>query len=143
MGLVVYDNGDYIIEHHCVRQSCLSFSWKPNRDAIVMLLAASMCLFIQQIILCAPQNKTSVKIEKAFSYLAGFSYTLYLSHRITLLLVFKYIYDMHQAEFTAHGLLTYLSVLVICLAVSWGLYMISERYTYTVKKKIKSLVAIK
>lgn len=121
----------------------ISFSWKPNRDVIVMLLAASMCLFIQQIILCQPTGKVSVKVEKAFSYLAGFSYTLYLSHRITLLLVFKYIYDMNQAQFTLQGIIAYVSILCMCLVVSWGLYMISERHTYTVKKKIKSIVAIK
>lgn len=57
--------------------------------------------------------------------------------------MFKYIYDMHQAQFTLQGIVAYVSILCMCLVVSWGLYMISERHTYTVKKKIKSIVAIK
>lgn len=76
-------------------------------------------------------------MNNAFTYLAGFSYTLYLTHRITLLLIFGFLYDKGKAEFTPVTVMQHISIIAICLIVSWLIYLISEKHTKTVKNIIK------
>lgn len=118
--------------------NAISFSWKPDRKLIEVLICLSLCLFVQQIILLKPKFKFAIKTEKMFSKLADFSYTLYLTHRITLLLVFYYIFEKQNTQFDIPGFFSYIVVILLCVIVSWLIYLISEKHTKTVKKWIKS-----
>ena len=118
----------------------IQLPWKPSRPVMEMLLTISMSLFIQQIILHHPIHKLTEKMNRLFTYLASFSYTLYLTHRITLLLVFEFLFEKGEAQFDWIGLTSYVVILLICLFVSWLIYLFSEKHTATVKRKIKSLI---
>lgn len=117
-----------------------SYSLNLNREVVELLLGLFTCLLVQQLILMKPERQASQKVERAFHHLAAFSYTLYLSHRITLLLVFRYLYDINSNPFTFMSIMQYLSVLAICLTVAYLLYLPFERNTYKVKVYIKQNV---
>lgn len=112
--------------------------FKPNREMMGLFMSFFMCLFIQQVILVQPNSRFTKKLNSVFSYLADFSYTLYLTHRITLLLIFKYLYKKNSAAFDMQGLLRFAIIIAICLVVSWLIYLISEKHTAKVKLLIKS-----
>lgn len=114
---------------------------KLHRPLFSLLMSASIALFIQQIILCNPTSTIAKKVDHLFSKLADFSYTLYLSHRITLLLIFNYIYEKDSGHICFSGILSYLSILAICLLVSYILYYFTERHTKTIKRIIKSYIS--
>ena len=118
----------------------ISLPWKPDNRVMEVLVSIAICVFIQQIILFAPKNRLAVKINSAFSYLADFSYTLYLTHRITLLLIFGFLYDKGKAEFTPVTVMQHFSIIAICLIVSWLIYLISEKHTKTFKNIIKKRI---
>lgn len=117
--------------------NAVHLSWKPNRMVAETCLVLAMCLFIQHIILCNPTRKVMVVLDKSFSKLANFSYTLYLTHRITLLLIFEYIYTKHSAHMNISGVFNYISILLMCLLSSWCIYYISERNTTKIKILLK------
>ena len=116
--------------------------WKPEREAMEVCITLAMCLYIQQVILCNPTCKVTIAIDKSFSKLADFSDTLYLTHRITLLLVFEFVFSKCTAHFDSKGILSYMSILIICLASSWLIYLISERHTSKLKRMIKNKILI-
>ena len=117
--------------------------FKPNRELMGLCMSFFMCLFIQQVILVQPKNQFAKKINAGFSNLADFSYTLYLTHRVTLLLIFKYLYEENTAAFDGQGLLRFAIILGICLVVSWLIYLLSEKHTSRVKLLIKNYLEIK
>ena len=63
------------------------------------------CLFIQQVVLFEPQKVFAKKIEKGIGYLAKFSYTLYLSHRIVFLWIVAYLIPSETCQFTTTGII--------------------------------------
>lgn len=108
-----------------------------NRNIADVFLAFSLCLFIQQLVLCPPRNRLTIKIERAFHYLANFSYTLYLTHRITLLFIFHVVFDKWSHVLDGKGIALYVCMLFFCVAISWCIYFCTERHTAVVKKWIK------
>lgn len=116
----------------------VTLPFKPNREMMGLCMSFFMCLFIQQVILVQPKNRFAQKLNSVFSYLADFSYTLYLTHRIILLVIFKYLYEENSAAFDGKGLLRFAIILAICLVVSWLIYLLSEKHTSKVKLLIKN-----
>lgn len=116
----------------------VTLPFKPNREMMGLCMSFCMCLFIQQVILVQPKNRFAQKLNAGFSYLADFSYTLYLTHRITLLVIFKYLYEENSAAFDVQGLLRFAVILAICLVVSWLVYLLSEKHTAKVKILVKN-----
>lgn len=110
---------------------------KLNREFLELILALFTCLLIQQIILFEPKNKKIVRIEKMFTYLASFSYTLYLSHRIIFLLLFRWFYNKNSAVLSVSDMLAYGIFLFLTMLGSFCLYLLFERNTVSVKTWIK------
>ena len=108
-----------------------------NYDLAEMPLTISISLFIQQIILIEPKNKIAISIDNFFSRMAKFSYSLYLSHRIVLMWVFYYFFTKESATYSMIDLLWYMIIVLVCLVVCWGQYMVSERYTPAIKNILK------
>lgn len=102
-----------------------------------LLLSVAICTIIQQLILFKPLRKWSIFIEHVFSKLASFSYTLYLSHRIFFLILFHFFFTQYGSSFTLSGVSLYVLFVFIVLLLCYGLYRISEYYTYQVKVIIK------
>lgn len=111
--------------------------WKPDYFLMEAFLSICVCIFIQQVILFKTVNKHLVRIDCFFSNLAKFSYTLYLTHRVTLLLIFQFLFSKGAAQFNADGLLTYALILLLCIIVSWLIYLVSEKHTKKVKTFVK------
>ena len=109
-----------------------------NRSVFRLLMSLAVAVFIQQIILCVPQTTVSKRINKWGGYLADFSYTLYLSHRITLLLVFKFLFEKDKGTMCLNDIIAYILILVMCISVSYTIYFFTERHTNKAKHFIKS-----
>ena len=106
-----------------------------------VLLCVGMCMLAQQLILLPPKNRIVKNIESVFSKLADFSYTLYLSHRITLLVVFEFFFEKYKADMSLCNKLYYMCIILSCLITAYLLYWVAERHTKVVKKFIKRKIA--
>lgn len=111
-----------------------------NYKMAELLLALSMCVFIQQIVLFPPKRKFWSVIEEKVGSCAKFSYTLYLSHRIFFLLLFAFIYKQGVGQFIARDLFVYLSFFVLSVVLCWLFYLVTERYTQSLKLYLKSKI---
>lgn len=103
-----------------------------------VLLCLGICLLAQQIILCPPRNNWSQAVERGFSKLADFSYTLYLTHRIVLLLIFSLVFEKYKADMSQLNRMYFLGILAVCLVVGYGVYWCAEKHTKSVKRIIKA-----
>ncbi|MEG3637958.1 acyltransferase family protein [Magnetococcus sp. PR-3] len=107
-----------------------------TQDFMLLYLAMGMALFIQQLVVMKPQKAWLVALEAYGSKLSAFSYTLYLVHYPIVLLIFKkWIPNASTVNFIS--ILTFVGVSAICLGVSVLFYLMFEKHTYGVKKKIK------
>jgi len=112
-----------------------------SKDLIEFFLSIFICLFIQQIILDKSIEKNTYLriIEKNFSYLSSFSYTLYLSHRIIFLILFCF-WDQGKATFTFLNIISYSIFILLTMLSCWCVYYISEKYTSNIKSCIKNYI---
>lgn len=108
-----------------------------NKELLEIIMSLMACLFLQQVILFEPQSKAAIKIEKSLSYMAKFSYTLYLSHRVVFLWIIAYLWPMNSFDFSVGGIVKFVAVIAISLASCWCLYLVSERYSPDIKKYLK------
>lgn len=116
-----------------------SFTLPISRSVSELILAFFFCIVVQQVIHLKPSSKVTKNVERNFSRLAKFSYTLYLSHRITSLWFFHYGLKYNQGDLSVKGILTYIGIITICLIVSFVLYLLFEYHTYRVKLFIKTI----
>jgi peptidoglycan/LPS O-acetylase OafA/YrhL len=114
-------------------------SYLPNRDIIRLIFALFMSIMIQQLLLFIPKRKYAIKIDKAGTYLAKFSYTLYLTH-YPLLGLLSYWGFPKSEQVNATSLGFYLLQVLICLVVAYFLYLGFEKHTTVVKKYIKHIL---
>jgi peptidoglycan/LPS O-acetylase OafA/YrhL len=88
-------------------------------------------------LLCSALVKVPISRQRRwFTYLAGFSYTLYLVHAPLLLYVARK-YITRRSTVDIVGLLLYGALLLSFIVISWVLYLIFERNTSTVRQWIK------
>lgn len=110
-----------------------------NRALIELLMAFMMCLFIQQIILIEPRSSFAKYVEKLLGKMGKFSYTLYLSHRIVMIWIFYFLYKKCAGEMVFCDVMGWISVVFICMGGCWMLYLLGERYTLQIRRKLKTL----
>lgn len=108
-----------------------------NKKLLEIIMSLMACLFLQQIILFEPKTKVANKIEKSLGYMAKFSYTLYLSHRVIFLWIIAYLWPMNSCDFSVAGIAKFTAVILICLVSCWCLYLVSERFSPNIKKYLK------
>ncbi|MDR0605992.1 MAG: hypothetical protein LBG80_17020 [Bacteroidales bacterium] len=114
-------------------------SYLPDRNVIRLIFALSMSIMIQQLLLFEPKNKIAIKIDRAGTHLAKFSYTLYLTHYpIMGLLTYFGFPKSEQVNIVSVGF--YLLQILICLIIAYMLYLLFEKHTFAVKQYIKKLV---
>ena len=85
------------------------------------------------------KSKILKRIESMFSKLANFSYTLYLTHRITLLFIFSFFFEKYKADISMISRINFIGILFVCLIVAFILYYCVERHTGKVKMVIRSI----
>ena len=108
-----------------------------NKELIELIMSLMVCLLIQQVILLEPKKKVSKWIEKKVGDMAKFSYTLYLSHRIVFLWIVAYIWAKDSCQFTISGIIKFIIIIMATLFVCWLLYLVSERYSPSIKGFMK------
>lgn len=120
----------------------MSFNLPSFGEGYNVLLCIAMGWFVQQVILLEPKKTWLKKIEQASGKWANFSYTLYLTHRITLLAIFSLWLEKEQGTMTMNDFGVYILILMTCLAVAYATYYIAERHTLQVKTCIKKKIGI-
>lgn len=108
-----------------------------NKELIELIMSLMVCLLIQQVILFEPNKCVAKWIEKKVGGLAKFSYTLYLSHRIVFLWIVAFVWAKDSCQFNISGIIQFLIIIIATLFVCWLLYLISERYSPSIKKYMK------
>lgn len=108
-------------------------------DVANVLLCASLGLFIQQVICFPPKSGIMIRIERFFSKGAKWSYSLYLMHRIFLLIVFPNIFIKEQAHWNLHDVAIFVLMDALIMAATYVMYLLAERNTATVKKWMKGV----
>lgn len=109
-----------------------------NRKVAELMLAVFICILFQQVVSLKPKTKIGEIIENKVGGMAKFSYTMYLSHRIFLLILFGTFFKEGCGEMTLHSFVIYLLLLIITILLCYVLYLFTERYTYQVKMFIKN-----
>ena len=109
----------------------------PDKKLIELFIALMMSLFMQQIILFEPKHKLTRMIEGGLGYMAKFSYTLYLSHRIVFLILFAYVFEKGAGMMNLKSMVLYVLFVVITLFSCWVIYLFSERYSVPLKLRMK------
>lgn len=110
-----------------------------NKHLVELVMSFSACILVQQLVLFKPSSKFMQYIESRGGKLACFSYTLYLSHRIIFLWIQSYIVEPNSCDFSTHGFLKFILVIVLSTLLCWLLYFISEKHTPKVKAVLKRL----
>ena len=112
-----------------VDSNAIHISFKMDRNIVDIFMAFSLCFFLQQIVLCVPKRNIFVCVERFFHPLANFSYTLYLTHRITLLLIFNSVFIKWSHNLDMKGIVLYILLLTTCMLTSWSIYyfIVSDR----------------
>lgn len=119
-----------------------NFNLPISNMQTTMLLCASMCVFCQQVILFPPRKIWACKVEGIFSKLADFSYSLYLIHRILLLVVFAFFFNKEEADLSFVCLMQYTAIVLGIMLVTYAIYYVSEKRTALVKQIIKKQLRI-
>lgn len=112
--------------------------WLPPPAFGKLVFCAGMGMILQQIILWKPNGEKLVKLERFGTYLASFSYTLYLIHNPVLVMLSKL--GMERSyRFDLYYLMKYSIVLLFCCIVAMVFYFIFERNTSKIRNRIKRI----
>jgi len=101
-------------------------------------LAVFCCLFIRQLCLFPPKCKLAVKISRLGTYLARFSYTLYLTHQ-TIFIILEQLGVPKSQEINIQSIGLYVAELVIALIAAYAIYLLFESRTNVVKRHLMTL----
>lgn len=107
------------------------FSW-VNNEMLIILMGMVIAVLISQIVYSKPKTKFGFKIEKAGTFLASFSYTLYLTH-------FQVLRVLHFLDFPIYDKVTISTVVMfgvltlICMIFAFLFYQITEKQTSKIK----------
>lgn len=121
----------------------ISINFPHFGEGYNLFFCITMGWFVQQVILLKPKNKWSKNIELYFSKLANFSYTLYLTHRIVLLVIFTLWLEKERADMSFINIMIFIGIILICLSISYLIYLLTEKHTSKVKLLIKEKFNIK
>lgn len=91
--------------------------WYPEGDALVLLLSASVALVVGCLVQLPVRMQAFLRVERVGAWLAGFSYTLYLTHFPLLRLLPHF--GLERADVVdGKSVLVYLSVCTGCILVA-------------------------
>lgn len=113
----------------------LGFSIDANVANV--LLCASLGLFVQQVVCFPPKRRLAVAIDRLFSKGSRWSYSLYLMHRIFLLIVFPAIFVKEQAHWNLHDVFLFIVMDVAIMLATYAMYLVAESHTAKVKRWMK------
>lgn len=102
---------------------------------VELIFALFCCMFIKQVCQFTPKGKSAVVVNRIGTYLANFSYTLYLTHMVVLKLMINY--GMPKSNvINAESIILYALEIVTALVVAYLIYLMFERHTRQLKNFI-------
>ncbi|UPK67201.1 acyltransferase family protein [Chitinophaga filiformis] len=107
-----------------------------------LCLGISMCLIVQQVIHRKPKGKVAIALNKFGTWLANFSYTLYLTH-LPIVYVLVHFGFPKSGSINAVSLGYYLAAIAISLVSAYLIYLVFERRTKYVKEILKRRIPSK
>lgn len=116
------------------------FSW-VNNEMLIILMGIIIAILISQIVYSKPKTKFGFRLEKAGTFLASFSYTLYLTH-------YQVLRVLHFIEFPVFDKVTFSTVIMfgvlilICMIFAFLFYQITEKQTDKIKCFFKNIVKL-
>lgn len=109
-------------------------NYVPSEDSARVIFSAGMALLIRHLILI----KSLPGLERIGTYLAAFSYSLYLTH-FPVVMFFKYQAGVsYFIDINAHTLTVYMGVCASCLIVALVMYYLFERNTRYLRCAMKT-----
>lgn len=109
----------------------------PDRYISAMVMSAGLAVLVAWLSSLTVRTELGRRIQAVGTYLAGFSYTLYLSHYPVLTLMHYY----SPNKFTAvdgWSLLLFLMKIVVCLVVAWLMFLPFEAHTSEFRRWLSS-----
>lgn len=119
--------------------SIVRFLPTDNRAALSVIFAIAACLFVQNVILFRPKSFAAVRIDRAGTWLAAFSYTLYLVH-VPIMRLMEYLGALRATSFNPASLSLYFGYMLVGMAGSYLIYLLFEKRTPKVKRFIRTRV---
>lgn len=111
-----------------------------NRAALSVIFGIVAGLFVQNVVLFRPKGKFGKGIDRVGTWLAAFSYTLYLVH-VPLMRLMEYMGATRAATFSAGTLLAYFGYMLAGMLGSYCIYLMFEKHTSAVKGWFSKLSA--
>lgn len=105
----------------------------PSHPFAILLMSIGLCVVLTSVSQWEPPTLWWRKVEKSGTWLAAFSYTLYLTH-YPLVLLWSYYFPKRATAFDLQSLGTFFLEMLFCLAAAWVLYQIFEKNTSKVRK---------
>lgn len=103
-----------------------------TRNVLRLAFGLSACVFIVQLADRSPVTKIGVLINKYGTWLASFSYTLYLTH-IPVQYIIVYFGAPKSSSISLGSMLLYFAWLVVAMFSAYGVYLLFESRTSDVK----------
>lgn len=115
--------------------------WLPtsNRKALSILFAFFTAVFLNNVVLFKPKRKIWLIVNKIGTWLAAFSYTLYLVH-VPLMNIFKWMGAERAISLSERSVSIYFGLLFCGLLGSYLIYLLFEKHTGEIKKLIRTYV---
>lgn len=110
-----------------------------DRNFMEFLLAAGIALLVRNLCTISENSHSMSLFGRTGSWLASFSYTLYLTH-YPVLFLFKEIGITRQSEITVVSLGYWGLLVVCCLIVSYGFFWLFESRTANVRHWLRRYI---
>lgn len=110
----------------------------PSRDLALILESLGVGILLGAIVRLPPAAPLMTSIEGAGPKLAGFSYTLYLTH-YPLLSLWEHFSPVKHTELNAGSLLAFGMKITSCIALALAAYRLFESRTDMVREKLRKL----
>ncbi len=110
-------------------------------SCIKLLFAISFSIFMTQAVQYAPSSRTGRALNNIGTWLAAFSYTLYLTHMPVLRLL-SYFGLWRFDRFSTENMLCFIGSILLAIVVAYLMYLPFERNTPKVRRFLKRRIAM-
>ena len=107
-----------------------------DRALVEFMLAAGIALLVRNLCTISEPSQTMSSFGRTGSWLASFSYTLYLVH-YPMLYIIEELGFVRETEITPESLSYFGLMVVTCLLASYGFYWLFERRTANVRRWLR------
>lgn len=112
----------------------------PDRYASAMVMSAGLAVLVAWLSSRPVRTDAGLRLQAVGTYLAGFSYTLYLTH-YPLLELWNHYNPQRIAVIDGNSLLLFVGKIVGCVAIAWVLYLPFEARTAEFRRWLRGTTA--